>query len=146
MSAFFDFTFTALVVGLEVTNSLAKAGVAIRDSTDPGARTLYVMSTGSAGAQALYRSAPGGPTQYTDPVPTAARPVWVRVSKVGNVWTGYTSTDGFDWMRVVAVTMATAARSLQVGLVVCSKDHARTATASFTNVQVSMGRRFDMAW
>ena len=54
--------------------------------------------------------------------------MWVRLSRVGNVFTGYVSTDGSTWTQVSSVTIALPT-TLDLGLGVASNNTTQTTTA-----------------
>ena len=125
----------ARVVSLTNTNPWAKAGVMIRESLAAGSRHVMVVKT--PGGTALQRRQETGQAS----VPTAGVnpgfPYWVRLTRSGNVFTGFTSPNGTAWTSLgsVTVNMATA----YVGLAVTSHDNARLATAVIDNVTLTLG-------
>ncbi len=127
------------LTGLSNTSKYAKAGVALRDSQAANARTLNVVSFPTDGTQTLTRTAVGALTAHTTPF-ASARPIYLRVSKVGNVWTGYSSVDGATWKTISSATMAPSTATLYAGLVVTSNNNAASTTATFTNVVVRIQR------
>jgi ABC-type transport system involved in multi-copper enzyme maturation permease subunit len=81
----------------------AKAGIIITGSTRPGAAYAAMMVTGS-GVRMQY--------DYTGDIAvqpgsvSAAFPSWLRLTRSGDVITGYDSADGSHWTEVAAVRLA----------------------------------------
>jgi hypothetical protein len=66
-------------------------------------------------------------------------PVWVKLTRSGNSFAGYTSSDGVTWKQVGATKTITMAATIQAGLAVTAHDNSKLATAVFTNVAVQAG-------
>ena len=71
----------------------AKLGVEVRDSSATNAKKVYLMHQYSSNLQYGYRSTDGG-TVTTDQVSgsPSAFPVWLRIKRIGNVFSLYYST------------------------------------------------------
>ena len=95
----------ARIDGMANTSPWAKAGVMIRQSvvfctgnacnvfeTD-GAPNVMLALTPSHGLAFQWRPLSGGSTFYID-AGAASAPVWVKLVKSGNTFTGYRSVDG----------------------------------------------------
>ena len=119
----------------------AKAGIILEPDTNQGTAYAAVMVTGSHGVQMQYN--------YTHDSPGLAGPVgpssprWLRLTRAGDVITGYDSADGARWTEIGAARLAGLPRTVQIGLFVTSPvyfaaaDSAGTpsvATASFDEV------------
>ncbi len=82
----------------------AKAGIIITGSTRPGSAYAAMMVTGSHGVRMQY--------DYTGDIAglagsvSAAAPRWLRLTRSGDVITGYDSADGSHWTEVGTVTLA----------------------------------------
>jgi hypothetical protein len=66
-------------------------------------------------------------------------PVWVKLTRSGNSFAGYYSTDGVTWTQVGTTKSITLPTKLQAGLAVTAHDNTALATAVFTNVVVEAG-------
>ena len=128
---------TARVDSLTATNGWTKAGVMIRESLNANSRFAYTLISPSFGVDFEYRQSTGGsagPPGVYDGVSRA--PYWVRLRRVGNVFTGYVSADGQTWRQQGnSVTVAMGA-SVYAGLAVTSHLDGALATAVFSNVNV----------
>jgi regulation of enolase protein 1 (concanavalin A-like superfamily) len=132
-----DGTIIARVSSMNSTRSFAKAGLMIRDSADPGAAQVMVTLLGTQGTGLYYRSATGGTSAniLTGDL-TQQAPVWLKLVRSGNTFTGYKSSDGVNWTSLGSTTVQMGS-TVQVGLAVCSHDISSLATAQFDNVQLS---------
>ena len=130
-----DGSITARVVSQTNTNGFAKAGVMIRETLGAGATHAAVELTPSNGALFQVRTTTGDNAVDTQG-PIVAAPYWVRVIRLGGIFTGYVSPDGVTWTQVgqYAITMASQA---YVGLAVTSHDNGMLSTAVFDNVTVT---------
>lgn len=132
-----DVTITARVASLGNTDSWAKAGVMIRESTGANVRHTFTAVTAGNGLAFQRRTTSGGGSAHTAGGSGAA-PYWVRVTRVGNVFTSYVSTNGSSWTQVGSETIAMPSGTL-VGLAVTSHNDGVLCTATFDNVTVSTG-------
>ncbi|HEY0715634.1 MAG TPA: hypothetical protein VGF45_23330, partial [Polyangia bacterium] len=128
-----DFTLTARVTSLANTNTVAKAGVMIRETLAANAKNVFVALTPSGGAKFTRRTAVGGTTAVTT-VTGWTTPNWVRVQRQGNIFRGYVSANGTTWTQIGADATVTMNASVYMGLAVTSHDNAVRTTATFTNV------------
>jgi len=135
-----DGEMTARVDSVSATNPWTKAGVMIRGSLNANSPFAYALVSAGNGVDFEYRQSAGGsagPPGVYDRVTRA--PYWVRVRRVGNVFTGYVSADGQTWRQQGnSVTIAMAA-NVYAGLAVTSHLDGTLATAVFSNVRVSGG-------
>ncbi len=107
----------------------------IRESLNANSRQALVAVTPSNGVSMQYRTSTGGSsTNITGPVATA--PEWVKLTRVGNVLTGFASADGVTWTQVGSVTI-TMASSVLVGLEADANTTSLLNTATFDNVTIS---------
>jgi hypothetical protein len=132
-----DGEITARIDSITATNEWTKAGVMIRETLSASSRFAYTNVTGGRGAAFHSRTSTGawaGPGGTSDGVTRA--PYWVRVRRVGNVFTGYISADGQNWRQQgSSVTMSMGA-SVYAGLAVTSGIDTSLAAASFSSVNI----------
>src|SRR5258708_649378 len=92
----------------------AKAGIILEPDTNQGTPYAAVMVTGSHGVQMQY--------DYTHDSPGLAGPVgpsfprWLRLTRAGDVVTGYDSADGARWTEIGTARLARLPRTVQIGL------------------------------
>jgi hypothetical protein len=65
-----------------------------------------------------------------------AAPYWVRITRVGNVVTGYYSSNGTTWVQQGASQTITMGATIYVGLAVSAVNNSALNTATFDNVSV----------
>jgi ABC-type transport system involved in multi-copper enzyme maturation permease subunit len=115
----------------------AKAGIIVEPDTRQGTTYAAVMVTGSHGVQMQY--------DYTHDRPGLAGlagssvPRWLRLTRAGDVITGYDSADGSHWDKIGTAYLTSLPRNLQIGLFVTSPVYfpagsASVATASFDQI------------
>jgi regulation of enolase protein 1 (concanavalin A-like superfamily) len=126
---------TARVASQQNTGSAAKAGVMIRESTSPGARSVFMGLTPTSGAQWVRRSNTGGASSTTTASGIAA-PYWVRLTRTNNAFTGYISPDGLSWTSLASASINMAS-TCTVGLAVCSSSGSTTNLSVFDSVSLS---------
>ena len=125
----------ARVSSVQNTDPWAKAGVMIRESLTAGSRHAYMALTSGNGLAFQRRVATDGVSTHTSGGAGAA-PYWVRLTRVGNVLTGYRSTDGITWTTVGSETIAMAATTY-IGLAVTSHLDGTINSSTFDNVSAA---------
>jgi hypothetical protein len=132
-----DGTLSARVVSQSNTDQWAKAGVMLRQSSDPNSAYYAVEMTPSNGILVQYRSSAGasalGPTGVS-----GTPPAYIRVSRSGSTFSAYTSSDGMNWTLVggSTVTMSVSGGML-AGLAVTSHNPSALGTAAFDGVSIA---------
>jgi hypothetical protein len=131
-----DGSVTAYIASQSDSSSNAKAGVMLRVSNDPGAANYAVLVSPGAGIKVQKRSAQGATTaKLANPAGTA--PVWLRVTRAGDTYTAYTSTDGTTWTLIAGSTYTMALGStLLAGVAVTSHNTSAYSTVVASNVTV----------
>ena len=129
-----DGAISARVTAQTPTHAWAKAGVMIRDGFGAGARHAMLVVTPGNGVALQSRTATGATSQHLAG-PAATPPQWLRLSRSGDVLTGYTSSDGSTWTAVGSVTVALGADA-RIGLAVTSHAPAARSTAVFDRVDI----------
>jgi|GEM_PF-3682677 len=121
------------------SNAWAKSGVMMRDGTAAGAMQACLLVTPGNGFNFQYRASTGGAsTSVAGPALNASPNNWVRLTRVGNVITGYVSADGSAWTQVTSKTISFPT-TISVGLAVCSHVDGDLGVASFDNVSIADG-------
>jgi fibronectin type 3 domain-containing protein/regulation of enolase protein 1 (concanavalin A-like superfamily) len=127
-----DCDITARVATIQNTNTSAKAGVMIRETLSVNSRQTLVDLTPSKGVEFIRRTSTGGTTSTSSTAGLTA-PQWVRITRVGNVFTAYYSSNGTNWTSMGSVTI-TMSTSVYIGLSVCSRVSGTLCTATLDNV------------
>jgi regulation of enolase protein 1 (concanavalin A-like superfamily) len=142
-----DCTITARVVSQTFSSQYARAGVMIRDANG-GASAMFAdailtptnPSTGTSNGTYLQSRLTTGGTAATTSTGAGAAPYWVRVTRVGNVFTAYKSATGAtgSWVPMsTSKTITGMPSSVKVGLAVCSYANTTLGTAVFDNVTIT---------
>jgi hypothetical protein len=129
-----DASVTAHVVSQSNTSTSAKAGVMLRAGTDSGAPNYALLVSPGTGIRVQVRNADGATTTKLAN-PSGVAPVWLRVQRVQNTFTAYTSADGTAW-SLVAKSSVTVAMPPDVlgGLAATSHSGSALGTVVFDNV------------
>ncbi len=122
------------ITSLDNTNTYAKAGLMLRDTSDAaGAHVLLDVRPGGQ-IEFMKRDAPGGGTTFVAGA-TATFPVWLRLTRTPTTVTGSISSDGVSWTDV-GTTSTGIGDSAMMGVAVTSHQFGVLATASFDHLSV----------
>jgi regulation of enolase protein 1 (concanavalin A-like superfamily) len=130
-----DGTLVARVNAHEATTN-AGAGILIRESLSSNSRVAYVGVTPTSGLNFVRRTSNGGTASSTN-VAGIAAPEWLRLQRVGNVFTASYSEDGVTWTQAGTAATITMAGSVYAGLGVFSGGTTLLNTTTFTNVTLT---------
>jgi hypothetical protein len=128
-----NFDVAVQVSSLTVAGNFSTAGIMVRDSLGASAANVY-MSASPTNFRFKDRTADGD-TEAVD-VGTYALSypnVWVRLTRVGDVFSGYTSTNGVIWTLMEQVTLANFPTNAYLGLAVASNNNTATTTAQLAD-------------
>ncbi|MBN1509405.1 MAG: discoidin domain-containing protein [Sedimentisphaerales bacterium] len=135
-------TIVAKVESVENTDPWAKAGVMIRENLRPDSRFAAVYATAGNGVRFQARllnagSATSDTSVATDEQKVLTAPVWIKLERNGNAFSGFYSTDGAKWTAMSwnpqTITMA---GTIYIGLVVTSHATGVGCTGQFSNVSI----------
>ncbi len=129
-----DFDIAARISGLSLSDLWAKAGLMARETLDPGAR--FAASLATPGLNGCYFASrdPAYSTVVTlGSFPANYPYTWLRLRRVGNVFTGYAGYDGQNWSLLGSDTVALPAQ-IYFGLAISSHKAAVTTTAQFQDI------------
>ena len=109
----------------------------MRESLTADSVFANVIVTPVQGADTQYRPQVGerAVSDHTGDT-SVAPPAWVRLVRSGDVFTGYTSDDGVNWVQEDQTTV-TMPPVVYIGLAVTSHNSAALTTAVFDNVNVT---------
>ncbi len=131
-----DVEIVAQVSDLDAAHSWAKAGLMIRDSMNAKSKHVSVFQTEDNGTAMQHRSQTGKNSGHKSGADLGDGPVFVKLSRVGDTFTGYVSTDGVNWQQISQQTVRMSG-SVYVGLAVTSHEKNNTATATFRDVMIN---------
>ncbi len=129
-----DGEIVARIDSLVNTNSAAKAGVMFRDALTGNGRYAMMMITPGIGFRFQRRPATGGSTIWTTG-PSGAAPAWVKLVRMGDMFVGYSSTNGTTWQGIGAETIPMG-ETVYVGLAVTSRNATMVTRATLSNLTV----------
>lgn len=117
-------------------NGWAKTGLMMREGTDVGAANVFLGVTAANGITFQYRNESNNETVTLVTESGVEAPVWLRLERIGNNFSGYYSTDGANWSQVGNSVSASFSSSLYVGLPVSSHS-TNVVDAVFSDVNLS---------
>ena len=109
----------------------SKAGLIITAGAGQGSAYAAVMVTGSHGTRMQWN--------YTGDTPglaggvSAASPRWLRLTRAGDVITGYDSGDGVHWIKIGTVILHGLAPAVQAGLFATSPGYMQQTSQQVTS-------------
>ena len=108
----------------------------IRDGIAANAMHASSIVTPSSGLYMMFRNNTGG-NATSGSGGAGAVPYWLKVTRVGNVFTSYKSTDGLTWTQMSTPKTIAMGATAEVGLVVCAYTNTSLGTATFDNVSIT---------
>jgi hypothetical protein len=117
--------------------SWGMGAIMMRDGTGATARHVAMMVTTDGKAKFRRRTTVGGTTLSDGPpAGTVPPPRWLKLTRAGDSFTAYVSTDGVTWTMVGQPQTVVLPATLQVGVVTLRHGGMGAAQAVFTNVSV----------
>ncbi|MBE0654397.1 MAG: Ig-like domain-containing protein, partial [Bacteroidales bacterium] len=110
-----DMVLIARVRSLKNTDGWAKAGVMFRETMLPGSRFVMMVVTPGNGSSFQWRPRPDNGCEHHTPGDGQKAPLWVKLTREGNIFKGYNSLNGKDW-TLVSETESTMSSTLFAGL------------------------------
>jgi len=129
-----DGTIVARVATVQKVDAWTKAGVMIRETQTAGSAHAFMLVSAGKGVAFQRREVTGG-TSVSTAGSASTAPHWVRLTRSGNTFTAYESTDGTSWTQVGTDTIPMA-QMVYVGLAVTSHNTSASATCTFDHVSV----------
>lgn len=126
-----DFTLIARLSSAVST----KAGLMMRESLAPGARSVALTLGEVGGRQTRFRARAtfGGSTKTERGNDYTWTPVWYKLERSGHTFTATHSADGETWFPVGSATVPMAS-TYQVGFAVCARNAKSPGAATFDHV------------
>jgi len=122
----------ARVVSVQNTDPWAKAGVMIRETATAGSTHAFALVSYGNGVRLQSRVTTGGASADAGG-PGSAAPYWVRLTRAGNLFTAYSSTDGINWTQFATQTIGMSS-STYAGLAVTAHNNGSLNSSVFDNV------------
>lgn len=130
-----DVDIVARVSALDYADAWTKTGLMIRESLAANAAHGFMLVSSSMGV-AFQRRPAAGLSSLNTSGGAGRAPVWLKLSRRGNLVTGYRSTDGVTWTPVGNHTLVLSETAL-VGLAVTSRKTDTLVTSLFEHVTVT---------
>ena len=130
-----DTQIVARLTGIQNTDPWSKGGIMIRGSLAAEAPHVSMFGASANPWHFVWRSVANGISTSTKGANTAL-PGWLKLTRIGNTITGYTSTDGTNWTQLDS-EVVTLPSTAYVGLAVTSHNPGARATDTFTNVAIT---------
>ncbi len=116
----------ARILQVRYTGPWARAGIMMRQSLDPNAPNIFIGAHPVRGGILQHRPQAGADTEML-PVPGLLAPSWVRLKRVGNTFSAYSSRDGRQWRLAGRIELAMPGQ-IYVGLAVAGARSPERAT------------------
>ena len=134
-----DFVFTARLLNADWSGR-DKVGLMIRGSPAPGAQAvaLTVGDLGNRQCRFGTRATAGTSMTLQPGDDYTVPPVWFKIARIGDVFTGYQSVDGTNWFQAGSSTVKLPDQCL-AGLAIAAgkKDGFNTTTFDHVNIQAN---------
>ncbi len=129
-----NFDVAVRLAGLGLSDIFAKAGLMAREDLTSSARFAASLATPAMnGTFFESRITVGGASSSAGNFPANYPNTWLRLQRVGNVFTGYASYDGQVWTQLGSSTIAMPGQ-IYLGLSVSSHSTNQVTTAQFRDI------------
>jgi hypothetical protein len=144
-----DFDLVAHIESLTAPHLYTKAGLMVREELSGDSRHIFFQvfpnnkprNKNNGGYEYQYRAAKAGEMKAIYPPKAEGTPdypatypnTWIRLQRIGNLFTGYWSEDGKNWKVYTTYTLDLP-KKIYLGLAVTSHNPKETATAVFQDI------------
>ncbi len=131
-----DGSIVALVTSVQNSDpgvGWSKTGVMFRNDITAGAANAYMTASAAQGVQFQYR-ATAGATSYGTRITGITPPVWVQVVRSSDLFSGYYSLDGTNWIQVGTAETIPMAGPALAGLAATAHTNTALSRCTITNV------------
>jgi hypothetical protein len=139
-----DGSITAMIESIQYTHEWAKAGVMMRSGLEPLDLQVHMIGAPSNRIEWMYRPTAGDTTTSVDTgADSIALPHWVKLTRQGNTFTGYHSTDGVNWVSITESDPTSSSvtilmpNTVYIGLLVTSHVTDSVCQAEFSEVSTT---------
>lgn len=134
-----DARLTARIASQDRTDPWAKAGVMVRSSTAANAANAFMCATPLNGLPWQSRSTDGGSTTTTNSgTANFTAPHWLRLTRSGNDFTCFRSTDGMAWTQLGPTrTIADAPQTIHAGVMIASINNNGNSVINLDNLSLT---------
>ena len=131
-----DFDVKVQVQSFAGPTATSKAGLMARTSLDANSANVFSHVTPGGGYRFGRRATAGGTTTLVKTGTPSFPNAWVRLTRVGNVFTGYYSADGVNWTQTSSASQ-TMPGTVFLGMAVSANSTTQTATAQFRGLSMN---------
>jgi hypothetical protein len=129
-----NFDMAVRLAALTLSDTWAKAGLMAREALAPGGRFAAALATPSInGCFFEWRDPAGSSSQSVASFPDNYPNTWLRLNRVGNLFSGFASYDGQTWTLLASQTIALS-NQLYLGFAVDSDETNQAVTAQFLQI------------
>ncbi|RPH97971.1 MAG: T9SS C-terminal target domain-containing protein [Calditrichaeota bacterium] len=128
-----DIELTAKLESLTKSDPWTKGGLMIRDDLTPGAKHAFIALASDNGEHFQYRPAADGESMDVAGDLTIKPMRYVKIVRVGDVFSGWTSADGKAWLKVGQAEIPMTGQ-IYVGMAVTAHHVTKTSTAVFSGI------------
>ena len=133
-----DGRLTARVVSDTTPHASAKAGVMVRNTLTSGSVHALMNIQASLGSEFMARTVDSQTPSHANGTAGPNAPYWVRITRIGNIFTGEHSADGATWATQGVAQTVTMGATAYFGLAVSAHTNAALHTATFDNVALTV--------
>ena len=127
--------------------AFALGAIMLRESMSAGSRHVALIVSSDGKAKFRRRLSTGGTTLSHGPsAGSTSLPRWLKLSRRGNVFSAYLSSDGSAWTQVHTGETLAMPATLEVGILAARNGGTTVAEARFTNVSVSLPGGLPAGW
>lgn len=127
---------TARIRTLEKTDSTAKCGIMLRESTSAGARHVFIGWRPDGKNEWIRRSTAN--SVPTSTLVDAAVPTWLRLTRKGDVFTAFSSVNGSTWTPFGSPQTLVVPETLLAGMATVSRNTADLTESTADNLSVAV--------
>lgn len=131
-----DGTILARLASLENTSADAEIGLMVRETLNNNSKSFAVVAAPGEAAHLRYRTSTGGSS--TSPGTGPIGPQWLKLTRAGNTFTGFTSADGKTWAQLGNAVTISMAETVHVGLASTSANAGTLNVATFDSVWLGL--------
>jgi hypothetical protein len=126
----------AYVDSITDTNPSAQAGVMLRNDNTPSSAFAALFVSATNGITFEWRSSGGAVVSESFDSSVITAPVGLELTRSGNTFTAYRSTDGITWVQVGSSQTVTMNSTALAGLAVTASNNGAVCTATFSSVGI----------
>lgn len=128
-----------VIARLDAIQGFGFAGLSMRENVAPGSKKVQITRNQTNYIRREVRNVTNG-SAFPQTLLSVNTP-WMRITRAGNVFSGYTSRNGVTWKFVFAATVQMA-DCIQVGIVTTNFTIPGTTTADFSNISITGSNGF----